>query len=167
MVFTNLYLNISIITYFYLTIYNLTLVGFFWIFTSFLNSNLKTLYSLNMFSFDSFFLFFITLFLFSLAGVPPFIGFFNKLYLMNLISHNKFFLFNTLFLIILIFGLYFYMQNIRFLHSTNYNKSSKPFFKLEKNSIGLYYYLLTLSYILLNGFFIVEFFFDYFFWLQY
>jgi NADH:ubiquinone oxidoreductase subunit 2 (subunit N) len=69
-------------------------------------------------------------------------GFFNKLYLLNLIAQNKFFLFNTLFLIILIFGLYFYMQNLRFLHSTRLSTSTKPFIKNERFSIFLIYYLI-------------------------
>ena len=166
MLFTNLYVNIVIITYFYLTIYNLTLVGCFWIFLSFLNFKIRTLYSFNTFSFDSFFVFFLTLFLFSLAGVPPFIGFFNKLYLLNLISQSKFFIFNTLFLIILIFGLYFYMQNLRFLHSTNLRKSTKPFLNVERVSFFTHYYLVILAHILINGFVTVNFFLDFFSWLH-
>ena len=165
MLFTNLTTNISIITYFYLTIYNLTLLGLFWVIISFFNVRLKTLYSFNMFSFDSFFVFFITVSLFSLAGVPPFMGFFNKLYLLNLISQNKFFLLNFLLLLILMFGLYFYMQNLRFIHSTNLQSTTKPYLVNERTVINVYYYLLVLVFILINGFFLAENFFEYFTWL--
>ena len=164
MLFFNLSTNISIITYFYLTVYNLTLLGLFWILVSFINSRLKTLYSFNMFSFDSFFIFFITIFLFSLAGVPPFMGFFNKLYLLNLVSQNKFFLLNFLLLIILMFGLYFYMQNLRFIHSTNFRSIGKPYLVNERAVVNLYYYLLVISFLLINGFYVAENFFDYFTW---
>jgi len=92
-------------------------------------------------------------------------GFFNKLYLINLISQNNFFLFNFLLLTILMFGLYFYMQNLRFLHSTNYDLSSKPFLINEKVILSMHHYLLILIFILVNGFFIAEFFFDYYCWL--
>ena len=165
MLFINYYLHVSVITYFYLAIYNLTLIGFFWILFSLINLRIKTLHSFNMFSFDSFYLFVITIILFSLAGVPPFMGFFNKVYLLNLISQNNFFLFNFLLLVILMFGLYFYMQNLRFIHSTNFNFSSKPFLNNEKVILPMYHYLLVLLFLLINGFFIAEVCFDYFSWL--
>lgn len=167
MLFVNICTDISVITYFYLTIYNVTLIGLFWIIISFLNSKVKTLYSFNTFSFDSFFVFFITIFLFSLAGVPPFMGFFNKLFILNLISQNKFFLFNFLLLVILMFGLYFYMQNLRFIHSTNASFSTRPFLKNERHISMLNYYLIFLLFLLTNGFFIAENFLEYFSWLLY
>jgi len=142
--------------YFYMIFYNLTLLGFFWIINSSIITNIKTLYSLNTFSFNSFYLFFVTIFLFSLAGVPPFTGFFNKLFLFNLIFQNGFFLLYTLLLIILLVGLYFYMQNLRFLHSTNYNHSYKPFLKIERSSILLHYYLVVKLILLANGVFLMD-----------
>ena len=166
MLFTNFYVHISIITYFYLTIYNVTLIGFFWSIVTLINLKLKTLYSFSIFGFDSFYIFFLTLFLFSLAGVPPFMGFFSKLYLLNIISLNKIYLLNSLFFIILMFSLYFYVQNLRFLHSTNLYKSIKPFLKNERIIILFYYYLIFTAYVLVNGFFVGEYFIEYFHWLQ-
>lgn len=58
-----------------------------------------------------------TLSLLSLAGVPPLLGFFMKLFLLILVSHDSLFLLYPLFLIILLTGLYFYVQNIRYIHS--------------------------------------------------
>jgi NADH-quinone oxidoreductase subunit N len=142
--------------YFYMIFYNLTLLGFFWITNSSIILNVKTLYSLNTFSFNSFYLFFITVFLFSLAGVPPFTGFFNKLFIFNLIFQNGFFLLYTLLIIILLVGLYFYMQNLRFLHSTNYNYSYKPFLGVERHSLSLHYYLVIKLLLLANGVFLLD-----------
>ena len=102
----------------------------------------KTLYSLSTFSFESSYLFFLTVFLFSLAGVPPFIGFFSKIYLLDILVDQGFFLLYSIFVVLLIFGLYFYVQNLRFLHSTNLKNSAKPFLKNERKSIALLYYLL-------------------------
>jgi NADH-quinone oxidoreductase subunit N len=123
-------------------VYNLTLIGFFWILMSLYSKSYKTLYSLSTFSFESSYLFFLTVFLFSLAGVPPFIGFFSKIYLLDILVDQGFFLLYSVFVVLLIFGLYFYVQNLRFLHSTNLNNSAKPFLKNERKSIALPYYLL-------------------------
>lgn len=137
-------------------VYNLTLIGFFWILMSFYNSSFKTLYSFNVFSFESSYLLFLTIFLFSLAGVPPFIGFFSKVYLLNMLVEQSFFLLYSIFIVLLIFGLYFYMQNLRFLHSTNYQNNFKPFLINERRSFTLFYYLLFLSFFLINGVFFIE-----------
>jgi NADH-quinone oxidoreductase subunit N len=136
--------------------YNLTLVGFLWILNSNIILQLKTLYSLGIFSFNSFYVTFITIFLFSLAGVPPFTGFFNKVFIVNSISQHGFFLFYFILFVILILGLYFYMQNLRFIHSTNYGHTLRPFVNNERIIIPLHYYLVILFFLLVNGFFIIE-----------
>ena len=123
---------------------------------SFYSIKFKTLYAFNMFSFDSTYLFFLTVFLFSLAGVPPFMGFFSKIYLLNLLIDQSFFLLYSIFIILLIFGLYFYMQNLRFLHSTNFKSNFKPFLKNERKSFFMFYYLLVCTFLLINGVFFVE-----------
>ncbi len=146
-------------------IYNITLLGLFWMMTSILNLRFKSLYSFNMFSFDSFYLFFFTIFLFSLAGVPPFMGFFNKLYLINIITNNSFYILYTFLFIILLVGLYFYMQNLRFLHSTNYNDNMKPFLNNDKTIFALYYYLILQSFMLINGVFFLDEFIPFVTWL--
>ncbi len=146
-------------------VYNLTLIGFFWILMSLYSKSYKTLYSLSTFSFESSYLFFLTVFLFSLAGVPPFIGFFSKIYLLDILVDQGFFLLYSVFVVLLIFGLYFYVQNLRFLHSTNLKNSAKPFLKNERKSIALLYYLLCWCFILCNGIFFTEDLLVYFYWL--
>jgi len=148
-------------------VYNLTLIGFFWVLMSFYNSKFKTLFSFNTLSFSSSYLLFLTIFLFSLAGVPPFIGFFSKVYLLNLLVEQNFSLLFCLFIVLLIFGLYFYVQNLRFLHSTNAKSLNKTYITNERYSFVMFYYLIILSFILINGVFIVEDLLLYFIWLLY
>ena len=165
MVFSNLFINTLPVIFFYMFLYNLTLIGFFWILMSFCNNNFKTIYSFNIFSFESSYLFFLTIFLFSLAGLPPFMGFFSKIYLLNLLIEQSFFLLYSIFIVLLIFGLYFYMQNLRFLHSTNYKNTFKPFLKNERKPFSLFYYLILWSFFLINGVFFIEDLLIYFTWL--
>lgn len=164
MVFFNLFFFPLPTIFFYMFLYNLTLIGLIWIFISFYNKSFKTLFSLNVFSFDSPALMFVTLFLFSLAGVPPFIGFFSKIYLLNLLINQGFFTLYTLFVVLLIIGLYFYIQNIRFLHSTSHNNNVKPFIGVVRKPLVLTYYLSFWGFFVLNGFIISEDIMLYFFW---
>lgn len=99
---------------------------------------------------------FVTLFLFSLAGVPPFIGFFSKVYLLNLLVNQGFFVLYSLFVVLLIVGLYFYVQNIRFIHSTNHTNNVKPFLGGVRKPLALTYYLIFWGFIVLNGFILSE-----------
>jgi NADH-quinone oxidoreductase subunit N len=165
MLITNFVTFVVTISFFYMAFYNITLAGFFWIINSNIILQLKTLYSLNAFSFNSFYLTFITIFLFSLAGVPPFTGFFNKIFIVSSISQYGFFLLYFLLFVILILGLYFYMQNLRFIHSTNPNHTFRPFLNNERVLISLHYYLIIVLFLLINGFFFVEDIVHFFSWL--
>ena len=156
MSFINAYVTTNTIVYFYMFTYNLTLIGFFWIFLSVLNKPLKTLYSFNMFGFDSFFIFVLTIFLFSFAGVPPFLGFFSKIFIFDLLLKNNFFIFYFLFFIILILGLYFYMQNLRFIHSTNPSVITKHFVTNVRVVVPSYYYIVLLTIFVINGIYLLD-----------
>lgn len=81
-------------------------------------------------------------------------GFFTKLLVFVLNIANSFFLFYTLFFIIVFISLYFYMQNIRFLHSTNYNTVQIPYMINERIILN-FYYLSNFSLILLIGGFVI------------
>ncbi len=152
MVYLNFVTDLNIYLYLYMFIYNLSVIGLFWVFFSFVNSDIKTLYSFSLFSFDSFHLFFITILIFSLAGVPPFVGFFSKLFLLNiLINKNLYYLYFLLFVIILV-GLYFYVQNVRFLHSSNSKNTSKIYWQgSEKVQIIFAYFALVSAFTITNG----------------
>ena len=156
MVLNNLFYNSNLFLYVYMFIYNCTLVSIFFILMSSLVSNFKTLYSFSNYSFDSFLLLSLSIFIFSLAGVPPFIGFFSKIFLLNVLSNSNFTLLYFLLFIILFLGLYFYIQNLRFLHTTNQGYSSNTYVSNERKSIGTHYYLLMTVIILSLGFFLLD-----------
>lgn len=151
-----LYLSLSndlvIFMYLYMFVYNITILGIFWIFFSVITSNLKTIYAFSTFSFESSYLFFLTVFLFSLAGVPPFIGFFSKLFILNILLNKSFLLLYFMFFIILILGLYFYIQNIRFLHSSNFGENPKIYLLgYERIQFVSFYFLINVAFIIVNG----------------
>ena len=123
----------------YLSVYNFTLAFLFWVMLSVLTLKLKTLYAFNNFSFSSYNIFLITVILFSVSGVPPFAGFFTKLLVFILNIANSFFLFYTLFFVIVFLSLYFYIQNIRFLHSTNYQTNQVPYVGNERLILTFFY----------------------------
>ena len=140
----------------YLSVYNFTLAFLFWVMLSVLTLKLKTLYAFNNFSFSSYNLFLITVILFSVSGVPPFAGFFTKLLVFILNIANSFFLFYTLFFVIVFLSLYFYIQNIRFLHSTNYQTNQVPYVGNERLILVFFYLSIPLLVILISGFILFD-----------
>jgi len=123
---------------------------------SVLTLKLKTLYAFNNFSFSSYNIFLITVILFSVSGVPPFAGFFTKLLVFILNIANSFFLFYTLFFVIVFLSLYFYIQNIRFLHSTNYQTNQVPYVGNERLILTFSYLSIFLLIILISGFILFD-----------
>ena len=140
----------------YLSVYNFTLAFLFWVMLSVLTLKLKTLYAFNNFSFSSYNIFLITVILFSVSGVPPFAGFFTKLLVFILNIANSFFLFYTLFFVIVFLSLYFYIQNILFLHSTNYQSNQVPYVGNERLIITFFYLSIFLLIVLISGFILFD-----------
>lgn len=135
-------------------IYNLSLTVLFWSIFNLINSNFKTLHFFSGFSLNPFYLFTTTVLLFSMAGVPPFIGFFSKLFLIVLLTNANFFLLYSIFFVTLFLGLYFYVQNIRFLHTTNLTSSEyqyTPYFN-ERSVIFYYYTTVFILSVIIFGF---------------
>ena len=124
----------------YMLIYNTSLITLFWVLFSTVLTQFKTLHSFNSFSFNSFFLLTITILLFSMAGVPPFVGFFSKLFILTLLTNNSFFILYSVFFVVLFIGLYFYVQNIRFLHSTNHNNLAYQYMIAGERTTPTFYY---------------------------
>jgi len=157
MVFLNCYTDTNVLLFTYMFIYNLSLLSLFWILFSIVNTKFKTLQSFNGFSFNSFSLTALTILLFSMAGVPPFVGFFSKLFIMTLIVNNSFFTFYFLFFVVLFFGLYFYVQNIRFLHSTNHaDLSYTSYLGYERVVPTFYYFVIFVLTLLIFGTFYID-----------
>ena len=130
---------------------------------TFINTDFKTLYSFNDIKFNMFSVTVLALSLFSMAGVPPFIGFFSKILILVLLLNSNFVLLYYFFFGLLFFGLYFYLQNIRFLFNTaNSNMPYAHSINL-RSIIGYYYYTLVVSFFICFGFILVDDFFLYFY----
>lgn len=165
MLFCNNFLDNLIVLFTYMFIYNMSLLLIFWTLKQFISSNFKTIYSFSDFKFNFFFLSLVTIVLFSIAGIPPFIGFFSKLLILISLINSNFFLFYVFFFGLLFFGLYFYLQNIRFLYSTGVSKINYSFeFNLRISTLFIYYSYVILFFIIFGVFFFDDFIL-YFYWL--
>ena len=140
----------------YLVIYNLTTFLLFSSIFQVLNTNLKTLYSLSDFGATTVVAKLLIISILSSAGVPPLLGFFSKIFVLVLLTDsNLFILFPSLFLVIFM-GLYFYVQNLRFL-----NTSSRPTIVLQNElstRVNPGYFILALptAFLLVFGFLFVD-----------
>lgn len=142
----------------YMFIYNTSLITLFWTLFSVVTTKFKTLHAFSGFSFNAFYLTLTTILLFSMAGVPPFIGFFSKLFILTLITNNSFTLLYTIFFVVLFIGLYFYIQNIRFLHSTNSGELNYTYLSSNERVIPTFYYstILVLTLIIFGAIYIED-----------
>lgn len=120
-------------------IYNISLFLIFSTLFQFINVDYKTLTSLNMLGTHNFYSKVLILAVFSMAGVPPFWGFFAKTFLFILLCSSTFFILFPSFFLLLFVGLYFYIQNIRFLNSTS-GSHFQPIIELNTRNVLLYYY---------------------------
>ena len=84
------------------------------------------MYSFTDLKFNYYFSTVLAIVLFSMAGVPPFLGFFSKLLILILLINSNFFLFYLFFFGLLFFGLYF-------LTSKNFKFNEKSLKYLIKN----------------------------------
>ena len=128
----------------------------FFVLMSSIMSNTKTMHSFSNYSFDGFFLISLSISIFSLAGVPPFMGFFSKMFLLNILSDSNMALLYFFLLVVLLLALYFYIQNIRFLHSTNVGYYTISYVYNERKTLGVNYYLLILIFSLSLGFLLID-----------
>ena len=156
MVLFNSVTDVNTLLFSYMLIYNVTLVTLFWSMFNVISTQFKTLHSFNGFSFSGFYLLLVTSLLFSMAGVPPFMGFFSKLFILTLLTNNAFFVLYALFFTVLFLGLYFYIQNIRFLHSTNHSTFSYAYLNNDRHVIGFYYFSITTLIFLIGGAYYVD-----------
>ena len=165
MLSTNSFIELIVILFTYMFVYNISLLIIFWTLFQFININFKTLYSFSDLKLNFFFISTLTITFLSVAGVPPFIGFFPKLLILIALLNSNFFVFYVFFLVLLFLGLYFYIQNIRFLHSSSFTKINYSFdFFLRSSS---FYYLASvffLFFLTIGPFFADDIIF-YFYWL--
>jgi len=109
----------AIVVFFYLCVYNLTLSLFFLTLLQTPFRDFKTMQSLSFLKNHTPFQIVAGISLFSMAGVPPFIGFFSKLLILIAVIHANFAILYIFFFSLLFAALYFYLQNIRFLYNTS------------------------------------------------
>lgn len=150
---------------FYIFIYNFSLILLFWVLMQFINIQNKTLYSFAKLKFNFFALFTVTILFLSMAGVPPFIGFFVKLLILISLLNTGFTHLFVTFFILLFFSLYFYIQNIRFLYSATLTKINYAFVPTLRTPLYYIYLIYTVIFFVIFGFFFFDDFLLYFVWL--
>ena len=165
MLFLNNSLDTLVILFIYMFIYNISLIVIFWTLHQFVSFNFKTLYSFSDLKFNFYFVISLSIVLFSMAGVPPFLGFFSKLLILLILINSNFFFFYIFFFGLLFFGLYFYLQNIRFLYSTGVGNMSYSY-SINIRLTSLYFlFTFFFLFIILFGFIFMEELILYFYWL--
>lgn len=92
-----------------------------------------------------------------MAGVPPFTGFFAKLFILLLLSNSSLFLLYSLFVILLLTGLYFYVQNLRFLHSSKSSNTNLPnLLSYQLSDTNFFNYLVLIHFFIIFGFVLLD-----------
>lgn len=156
-----------VLIYFYLTVYNMSSIFIIWTLQILGYANKTSLFVLtSLKSWPSISIIFSST-LFSMAGVPPFIGFFTKLLILLAFLNKSFFFLAFYFTPIVLLSLYFYIQNIRFICTFSFNKNYTPCSFLTSRYVSIYYVyfsIINLIVILLSTFFLFDIL-SYFHWL--
>ena len=100
-------------------IYNLSLFTLFFTLFQLVNLETKTLFSFADLGSSNLYTKILSITILSMAGVPPLWGFFTKILIFVILVNSNFFFLFVPFFTVLMVSLYFYMQNLRFLNSTN------------------------------------------------
>lgn len=144
------------VLYLYMLVYNCSLIVFFWTLQHYVSSSSKTLFSFSDFKLNTHFITVVSTVLFSMAGVPPFIGFFTKINLLILLVNANFFFFFIFFFSLLFFALYFYVQNIRFLLTSSSGNLTYSH-ELNLRASSLFYLVSTVfTIVVMFGFLFLE-----------
>jgi len=140
----------------YIFIYNISLLPIFVVLFQLTSSYVKTINFLNMIGSNYTLTKVLTVAFLSAAGIPPFLGFFSKIFIFTLLCNSYFaFLFLILFLFIFV-GLYFYMQTVRFLNTSNQQNFNAVFDKNVRLTPSTYYICLPLSFLIVFGFLVLD-----------
>ena len=144
---------------FYTSLYNLALFLFFIGLTQSNTVSTTTTFYLYTFPNEALLKDYVVVALLSMAGVPPFSGFFSKLAIFVLLLNSSiFFLFPLLF-ILLFTGLYFYLQNLRLVLTISNRLLSNPFYPTwlqTKFPTSLFFIAQLITISLIGGFFYLE-----------
>lgn len=158
MLFTNVFLIkelVFIITTLNLITYCCTLLSFFSLFFLLNLNHLKNLNELKIYSQVNFY-FNTNVFVFlSLAGLPPFLGFFNKFFLFFFIFNNFNIFYFSLFFLLNCFSIYFYIQNLRSLISKKVESSSAYLNNFANFNFSLTFFVIIIQFFLIFGVFFI------------
>ena len=144
----------------YIFIYNLSLLPLFAVLFQLPVSNLKTFNYFSTIGLNYILTKIILISFLSAAGVPPFAGFFSKIFIFTLLCNSNFSFLFIIFFILVFVGLYFYVQNIRFLCTSNVSNGNLVFEKNIRISLNFYYlafpnlFLLVFSFLFIDDLFI-------------
>jgi NADH:ubiquinone oxidoreductase subunit 2 (subunit N) len=156
MLFTYDYTQTMVLVLSYTLIYNLTSFLLFSTIMQVTSTDVKTLYSLASLGASNIYAKILGMCVLSLAGVPPLVGFFAKIFAFVLLSNSNLFLLFPPFFILLFVGLYFYVQNLRFLNSTNLPTASSLSELQTRPNITYFSYSLPISFFIIFGFCYVD-----------
>jgi len=152
MLFSYDYIQTMTLVLSYTIIYNVTSFLLFATIMQVVSTDIKTLYSLANLGVSSIYTKFLSLCMLSLAGVPPLAGFFAKIFAFVLLAASNLFLLFPPFFILIFIGLYFYVQNLRFLNSTNL-PTTPALVELNSRPNFLYFaYSIPIAFFIVFGF---------------
>jgi len=142
-----------------MSVYNLALALFFLTLNQITNSGLTTTFSLYQIPQGTTLSKNVLVAFFSMAGIPPFLGFFSKIAIFTIVANLYLFVLFPLFFLLLFSGLYFYIQNIRLILTGTSQLSFGNLYVSDLNtrrSLSLDFIACVLNFLLLTGMTLLE-----------
>lgn len=143
-----------------MVVYNVALALVFLVLTQLNNHNFTTTFSFYIIPQGTLASTSLLIAFFSMAGVPPFTGFFSKILILVLLTNSYFFLLFPTFFIFLFSGLYFYIQNIRLILTSTDGSTKHPVYLKDLNTryvtLNLTLTYATLSFLMFGVFYLED-----------
>ena len=139
--------------------YNFALALFFLTLNQVTNAGLTTTFSLYQIPQGTSLSKNVLISFFSMAGIPPFLGFFSKIAIFTVVTNLYLFVLFPLFFLLLFSGLYFYIQNVRLILTGTSQLSFRNLYVSDLNtrrSLSLDFMSCVLNFILLTGMTLLE-----------